>query len=192
MRRWCARWSRSAPTRWTGLDERLANSVLDGLYRLLAEVLVDQDHPLRLKIEQALAELAHNLQHDPTTAARVETIKRDVLAHPGLSEWWMGVWERLRLAMLERARDPQRLLAGQLGASLAELGESLRSDAQLQWQVNRFARRTLVGTTNRYGEQIVGLVSETVKKWDAGSRARSGATSNSSASTARWWAGWRE
>ena len=33
--------------RWTGLDERLANSVLDGLYKLLAEVLVNPDHPLR-------------------------------------------------------------------------------------------------------------------------------------------------
>jgi uncharacterized membrane-anchored protein YjiN (DUF445 family) len=50
-----------AVVRWTGLDERLANSVLDGLYRLLAEVLVDPDHPLRNKIEEGLEKLAHDL-----------------------------------------------------------------------------------------------------------------------------------
>ena len=33
----------NAVIRWTGLDDRLSSSVLDGLYRLLAEVLVD--HP---------------------------------------------------------------------------------------------------------------------------------------------------
>jgi uncharacterized membrane-anchored protein YjiN (DUF445 family) len=34
-------------------------------------------------------------------------------------------------------------------------------------QINRFARRTLVGTVSRYGDEIVRLVSETVKRWDA-------------------------
>ena len=45
----------NALLRFTGLDERLANSVLDGLYKLLAEVLVNPDHPLRGKIEEGLA-----------------------------------------------------------------------------------------------------------------------------------------
>ena len=60
----------NALLRWTGLDERLANSVLDGLYRLLAEVLVDPEHPLRRKIEEGLEQLAHDLQHDPRRARR--------------------------------------------------------------------------------------------------------------------------
>ena len=106
------------------------------------------------------------------------------------------MWEKLRLALIAMARDPEAALGGQLGDSLAELGRSLRSDPALQWQVNRFARRTLVGVATRYGEQIVQLVSETVRRWDAqhrsptGSRARSGATCSSSASTARWSAAW--
>ena len=37
----------NAVLRWTGLDETLASSVLDGLYKLLAEVIVDPAHPLR-------------------------------------------------------------------------------------------------------------------------------------------------
>ena len=34
-------------------------------------------------------------------------------------------------------------------------------------QINRFARRTAVGVATRYGNEIVTLVSETVKRWDA-------------------------
>jgi uncharacterized membrane-anchored protein YjiN (DUF445 family) len=34
-----------ALVRWTGLDETLANTILDGLYRLLAECVVDPNHP---------------------------------------------------------------------------------------------------------------------------------------------------
>ena len=157
----------NAVVRWTGLDERLANSVIDGLYRLLAEVLVDPDHPLRRKVEQGLEQLAHDLQHDPAMRAKAEEMKLDLLANPALGTWWTGVWERMRVALIAAARDPQGGLAGPFTSMLGELGEALREDPSLQRQVNRFARRTAVGVATRYGGQIVQLVSETVRRWDA-------------------------
>jgi len=153
--------------RWTGLDEKLGNSVVDGLYRMLAELLVDPDHPLRAKVDESLARLAHDLVHDPATRAKVEAAKARILANPAAGEWWMGVWERLRTGMIAAARDPAGSGLGSLDSSLAELGRGLSEDARLQLQVNRFARRTLVGVASRYGGGIVALVSETVKRWDA-------------------------
>jgi uncharacterized membrane-anchored protein YjiN (DUF445 family) len=157
----------NAVLRWTGLDEKLANSVLDGLYKLLAEVIVDPDHPLRAKIEEGLAKLAQDLRHDPELRGKVERLKDEVLANPAVSAWWQGVWERFRTGMLTRLRSPGSELGSQLAAALGELGETLRNDPRLQTQINRFARRTLAGVVSRYGSQIVRLVSETVKRWDA-------------------------
>lgn len=157
----------NAVIRWTGLDGKLANSVLDGLYRLLAEILIDPEHPLRAKVEEGLQKLAYDLQHDPETQAKVERIKNDMLANPAVSNWWLGVWERIRTSLITMVRNPDAALSGQLGSSLAELGQTLQQDPALQTQVNRFARRTLVGVASRYGEAIVRLVSETVKRWDA-------------------------
>ena len=157
----------NALLRWTGLDERLANSVLDGLYKLLAEVLVDPDHPLRAKIEEGLEKVAHDLVHDPETREKVERMKRDLLDNPAVANWWQGVWERMRHGLIAMARDPNSSLDGWLGSTLGELGAALRDDQRLQMQVNRFARRTAVGVATRHGGQIVQLVSETVRRWDA-------------------------
>ena len=157
----------NAVIRWTGLDDRLSSSVLDGLYRLLAEVLVDPDHPLRRKIEEGLEQLAHDLQHDEAMRAKVEGMKNDLLANPALGTWWTGVWERLRVSLIAGARDPKGSVTGPLTSMLGELGQALREDPALQRQINRFARRTAVGVATRYGGQIVQLVSETVKRWDA-------------------------
>jgi uncharacterized membrane-anchored protein YjiN (DUF445 family) len=157
----------NAIVRWTGLDERLANSVIDGLYRLLAEVLVDQDHPLRRKIEEGLEQLARDLQHDEEMREKVEGMKRDLLANPALGKWWMGVWERMRVGLIAAVREPGNGGSGPGSSLRGELGEALRNDTALQLQVNRFARRTAVGVANRYGGQIVQLVSETVRRWDA-------------------------
>ncbi|QDM42009.1 DUF445 domain-containing protein [Altererythrobacter sp. TH136] len=153
--------------RWTGLDERLANAVLDGLYKLLAEVLIDPAHPLRGKLDEGLAKLAHDLLHDAETREKIERMKNELLDNPAVSTWWIGVWERIRTSLIKTAREPGGGLGGQLTQSLAELGKVLRDDPRMQLQLNRFARRTAVGVATRYGGQIVRLVSETVRRWDA-------------------------
>ena len=155
--------------RFTGLDERLANSVLDGLYKLLAEVLIDENHPLRAKVEEGLAGLARDLVDNPETQDKVERLKRELVANPAVAEWWSGVWERLRIGLIAAVRGEGQLDASfaALGESMTEMGRALRDVPRLQHQVNRFARRTAVGIASRYGGQIVQLVSETVKRWDA-------------------------
>ena len=153
--------------RWAGIDKTISSSVLDGLYKLLAEVLVNPDHPLRGKIEEGLAKLGQDLQHDPETRAKVEEMKRDLIANPAVAVWWTGVWERIRRSLISRARDPESGMGEEMRNMLAELGQALQQDARLQHQINRFARRTMVGVATRYGDQIVRLVSETVKRWDA-------------------------
>jgi uncharacterized membrane-anchored protein YjiN (DUF445 family) len=157
----------NAILRWTKLDETLANAILDGLYKLLAETVVIPDHPVRIKLEEGLESLAHKLVNDPEMQAKVNSLKLEVLANPAFARWLDGMWERGRAALLRATRDPHGALTGQLGESLAELGGALRHDPRLQLLVNRFARRTVVGTATRYGNQIVRLVSETVRRWDA-------------------------
>ena len=153
--------------RWAGLDKTISSSVLDGLYKLLAEVLVNPDHPLRGKVEEGLAKLGQDLQHDPETRARVEEMKRDLIANPAVAVWWTGVWERIRQSLIRRARDPESGMGEEMRNMLSELGQALQQDERLQLQINRFARRTMVGVATRYGDQIVRLVSETVRRWDA-------------------------
>lgn len=157
----------NALLRWTGLDARIANSVIDGLYKLLAEILVIPDHPVRLKIEEGLENLAHDLVHDPQMREKVEQAKREFIANRAVSDWWQGVWERMRQGLIAAVRDPDAALSGKLGTAMSQLGSALREDVALQAQINRFTRRTLVGLVSRYGGEIVRLVSETVKRWDA-------------------------
>lgn len=152
--------------RWTGLDDRLANAVVSGLQKLLNDVAEDPDHPLREKVEEGLVSLSHDLLHDPDMQQRVHDIKTEMLANPAIAKWMDGIWERGRAAMLDASRDPDRTLSGQFGESLDQVGQALIAPGNLQTQVNRFARRTLVGISARYGDKIVKLVSETVRRWD--------------------------
>lgn len=159
----------NALVRLVKLDERLANTILDGIYKLLAEAVVHPDHPLRMKIVEGLEQLAHDLVEDEAMRARVESMKAEVLANPAFTDWLDALWERARVGLLAAVRGGTAggALSGQIGVALADLGRALQTDRRLALLVNRFARRTLVGVASRYGSQIVQLVSETIRRWDA-------------------------
>jgi uncharacterized membrane-anchored protein YjiN (DUF445 family) len=156
-----------AVLRWTGLDETLANKIIDGLDKLVADMAENRDHPVRLKVEEALASIADRLQHEPEMRARVETLKIELLENPAMQDWINGLWEQARAAMLRAARDPDALMNGKLGEALHQLGATLQDDPRLGRIINRFVRRAAVGAAADYGDAIVRLVSETVRGWDA-------------------------
>lgn len=144
----------------------MANKLIGGLDRLVAEMGENPDHPLRLKAEEGLDRLAWDLQFDRRTRARVEALKAELLANPAMQRWLDGLWEQARAALLAIARDPERAMAGKLGDVLRQLGETLQHDPRLAHTINRFVRRAAVGAAADYGDGIVRLVSETVRGWD--------------------------
>ena len=154
--------------RLAGLDERLAEAIVDGLRRLSIDMAVDPDHPVRAKAEEGLASLAWKLQHDPDTRARVEAWKNEMIDNPAVADWIGGLWENSRAGLLAAARDPEAALAGKFGEALRQLGETLQREPRLARAINQFARRAAAGVAASYGSGIVTLVSETVRAWDAG------------------------
>jgi uncharacterized membrane-anchored protein YjiN (DUF445 family) len=152
--------------RWTGLDENLANAIISGLHRLIAEMAADPAHPLRAKAEEGLAKLVRDLQSNRRMQERVARIRDELVDNPAMQRWIDGLWEQGRASLLRAARDPGAAMAGRFGEALRHLGGTLQGDARLRLMINRFARRTAVGATASYGDGIVKLVSETVRGWD--------------------------
>ncbi|MET0360670.1 MAG: DUF445 domain-containing protein [Sphingobium sp.] len=156
-----------AIVRWTGLDETLANAILSGLQKMLAEAAVDPQHSVRVKAMEGIETLAHRLQHDPEMQTRIARLRDEIIGNPAMQAWMESLWRQAREALLRSARDPRTALAGRFGDMLRQLGAMLEDDATVRRLLNRFARRVVVGTAASYGDAIVRLVSETVRGWDA-------------------------
>ena len=150
-----------------GLDTKLADAIIDGLRKLTVEMSTDPAHPVRIKIEEALAQLANDLQTKPETRERVEQMKEQLLDNQSVSLWLDAIWQRGREAIIRAARNPDAALAGKLGEVLKSMGTTLESDPRIRSAINQFARRAVVGTAASYGGQMVKLVSETIRGWDA-------------------------
>ena len=150
-----------------GLDAKLADAIINGLKKLTVEMSTDPAHPVRVKVEEALVQLANDLQTRPETRERVEAIKEQLLDNRSVSLWLDTLWQKGREAIVKAARNPDAVLAGKVGEVLKSMGTTLEKDDRIRIAINRFARRAVVGMAASYGSSIVKLVSETVRSWDA-------------------------
>jgi len=149
------------------LDTRFADAIIDGLRKLTAEMSTDPAHPVRVKVEEALAQLANDLQTRPETREGVEAMKEQLLDNRSVGLWLDTLWQKGREGMIRAARNPDAVLAGKLGEALKSMGMTLERDTRIRVAINRFARRAVVGMAASYGSSIVKLVSETIRGWDA-------------------------
>ncbi|MEE4349264.1 MAG: DUF445 domain-containing protein [Pacificimonas sp.] len=153
--------------RMAGVDDRVANAIIDGLRRLLTDMAYDPQHPLRIKIMISLKDLAFDLQYLPETREKVEGWKVDMLDNPELGRFLGGIWGNLRDMMKRALADGGAdALSGKVGEGLRSFGATLQGDAPLRRNINRNMRRAIVGVVSDYGEGIVSVVSDTVKRWD--------------------------
>lgn len=142
------------------IDDRIADALVDGLRGLLRDLEENPDHPIRERAEKALHNLAFDLQHMPETQEKVERMKRQLLTNPAVDQWVESMWSQIRewaFAAME----------GQGGGEIsAAVSDALRNDPSLRGAINQLARRAVVGIAADHGDQIVKLVSDTVKSWD--------------------------
>ncbi len=152
--------------RLVNVDDRVANSLIDGVRKLLAEMRHEPFHPLRGRISDSLANFAFDLRHFPETQAGIEAWKSDLIANPALGAWLEGLWADARTSLVRSLTSPSEG-PGRLDAALRALGERLEADQPLRAAINLHLRRAAVGLTSDYGDGIVSLVSTTVRGWDA-------------------------
>jgi uncharacterized membrane-anchored protein YjiN (DUF445 family) len=154
--------------RLASIDERLANSIIEALRKLLNEMAADEAHPLRQKVMVGLKDLAFDLQFQSETQHRVERLKLEMIENPELGHFLDGVWSNAKTSLRRSLADPDQALAGRLGEAARHVGETIESDPALQAALNKYARRAIVGVVADYGDELVRIVSDTVRGWDAG------------------------
>ena len=154
------------------LDDRVFVRLFTGMQSFLADIAGQDDHDFRRQFDQRLRDYAESLRSDPQAAARVEAVKAQVLEHPAVRSWFGSLWFTLKSALLGAAADPGSDLRRTMQSLLTGVGVSLRDDIELQHKVETWIQTAVGHVLVRYAEDISGLISTTVARWDAADTSR--------------------
>ena len=153
---------------WTPqwLDERVAERIHREAVAWVSDIRDDPDHRVRQALDDLLTDLAHDLQHDPDTMARAESLKTRLLSHPQVGETAVAVWNAIRTSLSRALRDEGGLLRRRLTEEVGRLGERLVTDDGLRARVDAYAGDALEYVVKTYGHEIASVISQTINRWD--------------------------
>lgn len=145
------------------VDDKAYREVL----ALVRTVQAEPRHPLRIAIDDYLAELAASLQHDPAMIARVEEFKAELVDSPRVREFAGEAWGSIKQSLSESLADSQSELRRGLESAVIEIGSRLLSDPGLAAKVNTWVADAAAYLVRTYRHDIAGVITETVERWDA-------------------------
>jgi uncharacterized membrane-anchored protein YjiN (DUF445 family) len=113
-----------------------------------------------------LVQFADDMRTNPGTRERVERAKVDMYNHPDVQRSVSRIWETAQRVVLEAADDPSSELRVRASGALAQLGQSLATDPDLQSKLDSWITDTIVGLVSDYKVELTSVITDTVERWD--------------------------
>ncbi len=148
------------------VDDRVFDRVFAGLQSFLAEVGEDPRHELRRSYDARLRAYVHDLRTDAATAARVETLKEELLEHPAVRTWSGSLWHNIKNGVVAAAADPDSVLRARVVGLIRQGAQMLQDDPKVRELVQGQALRAAGYAVDRFSGDVAELVGSTVARWD--------------------------
>lgn len=145
------------------IGERVHRELVDWTWQVQA----DPAHDARQAIRAGLVKLADDLQHEPTTMAKVEDLKADLMGSTPMQKAPLRMWEAASDTLVEAARDPGSTLRRKLAETAATYGRRLDDDDELRERIDDRIEGAVRFLAENYAGEITSIISETVERWDA-------------------------
>jgi uncharacterized membrane-anchored protein YjiN (DUF445 family) len=138
----------------------------------LAAMVADPDSEGRREFARWIADLADRLETSPQLRARGEQLKHDLLSRAELRDWSSSLWEETKASLRAQAAQPDSDLRRRIAGGLAAAGRRLDSDPRLQESLERVAESGTRALASQFHDELAGLVTGTIDRWDATETAR--------------------
>jgi uncharacterized membrane-anchored protein YjiN (DUF445 family) len=148
------------------LEDRVFDRLLDGVHRVLTDVVRDPDHELRRDFDERVRRFARDLQTSPALRERGEALKQELLAQPQLREWTGTIWRDIKATLRAQADDPASPLQRRLTDTLIALAQRLQDDPALTTRIDEAVERAAQYVSEQFHDEIAAMVSTAIVRWD--------------------------
>ncbi|MFZ2159101.1 MAG: DUF445 domain-containing protein, partial [Bradyrhizobium sp.] len=149
-------------------DKFLVNRIVASATTFFEEVRNDPQHPFRGEFNRMLLSFVDRLGSDKAFAARLDGLKRDLLARPELGDLARNIWSNARSFIERSASGETQVLQQHLAGMFVKAGEALAADAELRAEINQGLVALLRSFIADQKSGVSSFISDQVKAWDMG------------------------
>lgn len=145
------------------VGERIHRELVD----FTNKVRSDPDHEVRRAMNEFLENFAQDLQHDKATIERLEAIKAEFIGRDEVAGAASSAWKAAKAVLEQALDDPDSTLRATLADAVIKVATRVSNDEALQAKMNFWTVRVARHVAANYATEIVSVITETVRGWDA-------------------------
>lgn len=163
------RWVREKAPTWAPefVNELLSDRAHRELTEWTWQIKVDKQHAVRLALIGFVEEFAKDLQNDPSTMAKLETFKHEVMNRDEVRRAASSAWAAAKRMIIEATEDTSSTLRVKIDDLLKRLADMLVVDEKVRERLDDYMTRTARYVAENYAGEVTSIISETVERWDA-------------------------
>jgi len=150
----------------SAIDDKIYRKIVSAIELTLIEVRDDPEHPLRERFDGAIQDFIEKLNHSPAVAARIESLKEELLLSDTARRFSSGLWVRAKAALVRYAEKPDEVAPGTIERAINAFGEAVLTDPELLAKVDSFIVDVAMFLVERYQSEVSDLIAHTVASWD--------------------------
>jgi uncharacterized membrane-anchored protein YjiN (DUF445 family) len=154
------------------LDDKIYQKIIAAVERLLHDMVMDPNHPLRASFDNAIRDFIDRLQHSPDVIARAEALKEEWLMGASTDDMARKLWEGIRQAVVNYSQGDGGVSPNPLDSGLSEFGTALLSNPTLLAELDDLLIDLTANVVEKYRIEIGDLIAKTVASWDPAATSR--------------------
>ena len=154
------------------VDVLVSDKLFREVEKFVRGVRDNPHHRIRAALDDFLADVARDLQHDPEMIARADLVKQRIFDNPQVQTLAASAWTSVKESVLEAADDPGSPLRLRATAGLADFGRRLVDDQELAGKIDGWLADAAGYAARRYAGEVAGIIDETVANWDGEATSR--------------------
>ncbi|MGU3436562.1 DUF445 domain-containing protein [Actinomycetes bacterium M1A6_2h] len=160
--------SRDSPS-WSPkfVDVLLGERIHKELVEFTWKVRSNPDHELRAAANKFLVDFAQDLQNDPDTIAKAESIKAELMGRDEITGLAAATWKVAKKLIVDSVDDPNSTLRSKVSENVQKFGIRLRDDEELRTKVDGWLLSGVRYIVDNYTDEITTVITDTVARWDA-------------------------
>ena len=160
--------SRDSPT-WSPkfVDTLLGEKIYKEIVEFTWKVRSNPQHELRLAANKFLVDYAHDLQHDPATIEKAESLKSQIMGREEITSLAAATWKVAKRLITESVDDPSSTLRVKIKENVESWGARIRDDDVLRDKVAGWLLGGARYVAANYADEITTIITDTVARWDA-------------------------
>jgi uncharacterized membrane-anchored protein YjiN (DUF445 family) len=148
------------------IDEKIFQKIMVRVGDILADIQENEKHEMRQKFDEAVHRFIEKLMDSEELDKGLQRLREQLLADPTVKTRFESFWHELKGKLLEDLKVPDAPVRLQIENVIVALGTQLSESEEIKDNINKWIRSSLVNVTEEYGDAIISIVSDTVRRWD--------------------------